>query len=80
MAAQTAVTTARIRGRGQLTRPAEVREALHVAEGDEVEFTRHDDGTVTVRGLKTIPALSGMVLVPAAAGGRAGSRQGNRGR
>ena len=56
MAAQTAVTTARIRGRGQLTPPAEVREALHVAEGDDVEFTRHDDGTVTVRGLKTIPA------------------------
>jgi len=27
-----------------------------VAEGDDVEFTRHDDGTVTVRGLKTIPA------------------------
>ncbi len=40
MAAQTAVTTARIRGAGQLTLPAEVREALHVAEGDEVEFTR----------------------------------------
>ncbi len=45
MAPQTAVTTARIRGRGQLTLPAEVREALHVAEGDEVEFARHDDGT-----------------------------------
>jgi hypothetical protein len=29
MAAQTAATTARIRGRGQLTLPAEVREALH---------------------------------------------------
>lgn len=56
MAAQTAVTTARIRGRGQLTLPAEVREALHVAEGDEVEFARHDDGTVTLRGLRTIPA------------------------
>src|SRR5258705_10652145 len=54
--AQTAAATARIRGRGQLTLPAEVREALHVAEGDEVEFTRHDDGTVTVHGLKTIPA------------------------
>jgi len=40
MAAQTAATTARIRGRGQLTLPAEVREALHLAEGDEVEFTR----------------------------------------
>src|SRR5258708_4248222 len=40
VADQTAVTTARIRGRGQLTFPADVREALHAAEGDEVEFTR----------------------------------------
>jgi antitoxin PrlF len=56
MAAETAVTTARIRGRGQLTLPAEVRAALRVEEGDEVEFTRHEDGTVTVRGLKTVPA------------------------
>jgi AbrB family looped-hinge helix DNA binding protein len=56
MTAETAITTARVRGRGQLTLPTEVREALHVAEGDEVEFTRHEDGTVTVRGLKTIPA------------------------
>jgi antitoxin PrlF len=56
MVVETAVTTARIRGRGQLTLPAEVRAALRVEEGDEVEFTRHDDGTVTVRGLKTIPA------------------------
>jgi antitoxin PrlF len=56
MVAETAVTTARIRGRGQLTLPAVVRAALRVEEGDGVEFTRHDDGTVTVRGLKTIPA------------------------
>jgi antitoxin PrlF len=56
MAAETAVVSARVRGRGQVTLPAEVREALHVAEGDEVEFTRHEDGTITVRGLKTIPA------------------------
>jgi AbrB family looped-hinge helix DNA binding protein len=56
MVAETAVTTARIRGRGQVTLPAEVRAALRVEEGDEVEFTRHEDGTVTVRGLKTIPA------------------------
>jgi antitoxin PrlF len=56
MTAETAITTARVRSRGQLTLPAEVREALRVSEGDEVEFTRQDDGTVTVRGLKTIPA------------------------
>ena len=56
MTAETAVTTARVRGRGQVTLPPEVRDALRVGEGDEVEFTRHDDGTVTVRGLKTIPS------------------------
>jgi len=56
MTADTSVSTARVRGRGQLTLPTEIREALRVAEGDEVEFTRHEDGTVTVRGLKTIPA------------------------
>jgi antitoxin PrlF len=51
-----ASTVARIRPRGQVTLPAEVLGALHVGEGDELEFTRHEDGTVTVRGLKTIPA------------------------
>jgi antitoxin PrlF len=56
MVAETAISTARVRGRGQLTLPSEVRAALRVGEGDEVEFTRHEDGTVTVRGLKTIPA------------------------
>src|SRR5262249_18293671 len=56
MTADAAVSTARVRGKGQLTLPAEVREALHVAEGGEVEFTRHGDGTVSVRGRKTIPA------------------------
>lgn len=54
--AESAVTTARVRARGQLTLPAGVREALHVAEGDEVEFVHNEDGTITVRGLKTIPA------------------------
>jgi antitoxin PrlF len=52
----TAIATARIRGRGQVTLPPEVRAALHVAEGDEVEFTQHEDGSITVRGTKRIPA------------------------
>jgi antitoxin PrlF len=56
MTVDTSVTTVRIRARGQLTLPSEIRETLHVDEGDELEFTRHDDGTITVRGLKTIPA------------------------
>jgi len=28
---------------------------LAIAEGDEVEFAVHDDGTVTVRGFISIP-------------------------
>lgn len=39
-----------------MTLPAEVREALHVDEGDELEFAVGDDGTVRVRGLATIDA------------------------
>ena len=72
MTADAAVSTARVRGRGQVTLPTEVREALHVAEGDEVEFTRHDDGTVTVRGLKTIPADQAWFWSP---GWQAGERE-----
>ena len=44
-----------MRERGQLTLPPEVRQALHVEPGDEVEFEVTDDGVV-VRGLKMIPA------------------------
>ncbi len=35
--------------------PEEIRRALHVGEGDEVEFAVHQDGTVTVRGYVSIP-------------------------
>jgi antitoxin PrlF len=56
MTVGTAITTARVRARGQLTLPSGVRDALHIAEGDEVEFTLHEDGTITVRGTKRIPA------------------------
>ena len=46
----------RLREKGQITVPAEVRAALRVDEGDEVEFTVTPDGAVLLRGLKTIPA------------------------
>jgi len=49
------VARSKLRDKGQLTVPAEVREALRVEEGDEVEFTITSDG-VLLRGLKTIPA------------------------
>ncbi len=46
---------AKLRPKAQLTLPDEIRRALHVAEGDEVEFAVHEDGTVTVRGYVSIP-------------------------
>lgn len=44
-----------LRAKGQVTLPREVREALHVEEGDDVLFTVTEDG-VLLRGLKSIPA------------------------
>jgi antitoxin PrlF len=52
----TSVARAKVRGKAQLTVPEEIRRALHIGEGDEVEFAVHDDGTVTVRGFVSIPA------------------------
>ena len=40
----------KVRAKAQLTLPEEIRRALHISEGDEVEFAVHDDGTITVRG------------------------------
>jgi antitoxin PrlF len=44
-----------LRPKGQITLPQEVRDALRIAEGDDVEFVVTDDG-VLMRGLKSIPA------------------------
>lgn len=49
-------TRARLRHKGQLTLPAEVRDALHVGEGDEVEFTVTESGEVVLRGMTSVPA------------------------
>ena len=45
----------KVRPKAQLTLPEEIRRALHISEGDEVEFAVHDDGTITVRGYMSIP-------------------------
>jgi len=45
-----------VRKKAQITLPAEVRAALHVAEGDEVEFTVTPMGEVLLRGLTVVPA------------------------
>jgi AbrB family looped-hinge helix DNA binding protein len=45
-----------LRDKGQLTLPSEVRSALHVEPGDEIEFQVLETGDVIMRGLKMIPA------------------------
>lgn len=45
-----------LRDKGQVTLPAEVRAALGVERGDEIEFTVRESGEVVLRGLKMIPA------------------------
>jgi antitoxin PrlF len=55
---------AKIRSKAQLTLPEEIRRALHIGEGDEVEFAVHDDGTVTVRGYVSIPTDQAWFFTP----------------
>jgi AbrB family looped-hinge helix DNA binding protein len=50
--------------KAQLTLPEEIRRALHIGEGDEVEFSVHDDGTVTVRGYVSIPTDQAWFFTP----------------
>ncbi|MBA2324801.1 MAG: AbrB/MazE/SpoVT family DNA-binding domain-containing protein [Pseudonocardiales bacterium] len=45
-----------LRSKGQITLPPEVRAALHVEDGDEIEFEVTDTGAVVMRGLKMIAA------------------------
>ena len=54
----------KVRPKAQLTLPEEIRRALHISEGDEVEFSVHDDGTITVRGYVSIPADQAWFFTP----------------
>ncbi len=47
---------ARLRPKAQLTLPEEIRQALRVREGDELEFAVREDGTITVQGYVSIPS------------------------
>jgi antitoxin PrlF len=55
----------KIRPKAQLTLPEEIRRALHIAEGDDVEFAVHEDGTVTIRGYVSIPTDQAWFYTPA---------------
>lgn len=45
-----------MRRKNQLTLPREVTEALHIREGDEVEFEIGEGGQVVLRGMTVVPA------------------------
>jgi antitoxin PrlF len=54
----------KVRPKAQLTLPEEIRRALHISEGDEVEFAVHGDGTITVRGYVSIPTDQAWFFTP----------------
>ena len=54
----------KVRAKAQLTLPEEIRRVLHISEGDEVEFSVHDDGTITVRGYVSIPTDQAWFFTP----------------
>jgi AbrB family looped-hinge helix DNA binding protein len=69
-----------VRQKGQITLPREVRDALHVEEGDDVAFIITDEGTVVLTGLKSIPADQAWFWTDEwQAGEREASRQADRG-
>ena len=57
-------TRAKVRPKSQLTLPEDIRQALHIGEGDEVEFAVHADGTVTIRGYVSIPTDQAWFFTP----------------
>ena len=62
----------KVRAKAQLTLPEEIRQALHIGEGDEVEFAVLDDGTITVRGYVSVPTDQAWFFTP---GWLAGERE-----
>ena len=55
---------ARLRPKSQLTLPEEIRRALRVNEGDEIEFRVDNDGAITVRGYVSVPADHAWLYAP----------------
>ena len=55
---------ARLRSKAQLTLPDEIRRALHVSEGDEIEFAVDESGSITVRGYVSVPSDQAWFFTP----------------
>ena len=61
------MSAATITSKGQITLPREVRDHLHVREGDRVEFEIDREGEVRVRPMTgTVEELFGMLRRPGA--------------
>jgi len=59
------MTTATVTSKGQITIPASVREALHVAAGDRVEFVEIAPGRFEfIAATRPVTALKGMFGKP----------------
>jgi antitoxin PrlF len=44
--------------------PDEIRQALYVREGDEIEFAVHENGIITVRGYVSVPSDQAWYFTP----------------
>ena len=55
---------ARLRPKAQLTLPDEIRRALHVSEGDEIEFAVDESGNITVQGYVSVPSDQAWFYTP----------------
>ena len=55
---------AKLRPKAQLTLPDEIRQALHVSEGDEIEFAVDESGNTTVRGYVSVPSDQAWFFTP----------------
>ena len=58
------------RPRAQLTLPEEIGRAMHVSEGDEIEFAVHADGTITVRDHVSVPSDQAWFFTPEGLAGK----------
>jgi len=59
------MSTATVTSKGQITLPKEVRDHLHLAEGDRVEFVIQPEGDVQIQPLKgSVQKLFGMLHRP----------------
>lgn len=58
------MTPARLRAKGQVTIPEEIREAARLEEGDPISFEMQSDGTILLRPQKVVDASQAWFWTP----------------